>query len=89
MALMFWWDLDTKKYVPYTPPENCTYGFSTSGDDRVINCARCGAVIAPQTMYSSYLLQDEHGFGYGICGACMTKELHERKAHASRKKESE
>lgn len=86
MSEMLWWDLKERKYVPYSPPQNCQYGFSTpSIDDHTINCARCGAVIMAPTAYTSYLIQDEHGFGYGICVACMTKELQERKDSAAEK----
>lgn len=81
MSNILRWDLEQKKYVPYSPPQNCQFGFSIVpfGDDLAINCARCGAVIASRTAYTSYLIQDENGVGYCICVDCMTKELQERK----------
>ena len=75
------WDLEQKKYVPFSPPQNCQFGFSIVpfGDDLAINWAKCGAVIASKTAYTSYLIQNEDGFGYCICGDCLTKEIQERK----------
>ena len=68
------WNFKTKKYEPYSVPDDWHCPITTSNMKEVVNCACCGCLMFFGDGYTSKAIHTDYGIGYTVCSNCSYDE---------------
>lgn len=66
------WDYETESYKDYKLPKKASlFEFDL---DTIVQCAGCGRRLMYGKCYTSKVIHNSFGFGYGVCEDCYVDE---------------